>query len=270
MQQYNNMTQEINLHSITQTQFINIMQEIGMNNDVFKYARYKSIRTQQYKSIDVLPPDLSDQINLFKGLVLCERDFDWIGGSAASNIKVYREISSHPFMQRNKDKLDELINWTLQNRSRNPYTPFGTWRYSGCKSVEDMKVWDLRQERRYRLQAEKEELIKKEKAKKKMIMKKMSELRPVRRYVQDQMHKLNIEIFLMGNSDQQFNMLLKNKINFPVNLVPNECWQRVMNRDLSIEQIKTLLSIIPRRSSQHLKEIVKPRLIKMKKLSLVN
>ena len=172
------MTQEINLHSITQTQFINIMQEIGMNNDTFKYARYKSIRTQQYKSIDVLPPDLSDQINLFKGLVLCERDFDWIGGSAASNIKVYREISSHPFMQRHKDKLDELINWTLQNRSRNPYTPFGSWRYSGCKSVEDMKVWDLRQERRYRLQAEKEELIKKEKAKKKIIMKKMSELHP--------------------------------------------------------------------------------------------
>ena len=78
-----------------------------------------------------------------------------------------------------------------------------------------------------------------------MIMKKMAELRPVRRYVQDQMHKLNIELFLMGDSDQQFNMLMKNKINFPVNLVPNECWQRVMNRDLSIEQIKSLLSINP-------------------------
>ena len=264
------MTQEINLHSITQTQFINIMEEIGLNNDTFKYARYKSIRTQQYKTIDLLPPNLNDQINLFRGLVLCERDFNWIGGSVASNIMVYREIASHPFMQRHKDKLDELIDWTLQNRGRNPYTPFGTWRYSDCKSVADMKLWDLRHERWCRLQAEKEELIKKEKAKKKMIMKKMSELRPVRRYVQDQMHKLNIEIFLMKDSDQQFNMLMKNKINFPVNLVPNECWQMVMNRDLSVEQIKALLSIIPRRTSQHLKEIVKPRLIKMKKLSLVN
>ena len=47
------MTQEINLHSITQTQFINIMEEIGLNNDTFKYARYKSIRTQQYKTIDL-------------------------------------------------------------------------------------------------------------------------------------------------------------------------------------------------------------------------
>ena len=264
------MTQKINLNSITQDQFINIMQEIGMHNDTFKYARYKSIRTQQYKTIKLLPPDLSDQINLFKGLVLCERDFNWIGGSVASNIMVYREISSHPFMHKHKDKLDELINWTLQNRGRNPYTPFGTWRYSGCKSIDDMEAWDLEQERRYRLQAKKEELIKKDKAKKKRVMKKISELRPVRRYVQDQMHKLNIELFLMEDSDAQFNMLMKNKINFPVNLVPNECWQSVTNRDLSIDQIKTLLSIIPRRSSHYLKDVVKPKLLKMKRLSLVN
>ena len=264
------MTQNINLHSITQIQFIHIMQVIGINNDTYKYRRYKSIRTQQYKTISELPGDLSDQINLFKGLVLCERDFNWIGGSAASNIKVYREISSHPFMQRHQDKLDELINWTLQNRGRNPYTPFGSWRYEGCRSISDMKRWDEHRELQLQIQLRKEREISNKRAKKNSVKEKLNKLRPLRRYIQNQTHKLNIELFMLENFNDRFKLLLENKLNFPVNLLPESFWQEVLTRRLNISEIKTLLNILPRKTSRYIKRTLIPELRKKKQLSMVS
>ena len=61
-------------------------------------------------------PDLE---NLFRGLVIAERELNWIGGSGASAIWVF-----HVCQRRFEDASIELANWALINRGRNPYLPF--------------------------------------------------------------------------------------------------------------------------------------------------
>ena len=61
-----------------------------------------------------------DLENLFRGLVIVERELNWIGGSVAGAIWVFRE-----FKQRFEDSSMELADWALKNRGRNHYIPFG-------------------------------------------------------------------------------------------------------------------------------------------------
>ena len=60
-------------------------------------------------------PDLE---NLFRGLVIAERELKWLGGSGASAIWIF-----HAYQRRFEDASIELANWALINRGRNLYIP---------------------------------------------------------------------------------------------------------------------------------------------------
>jgi len=66
-----------------------------------------------------------DLENLFRGLVIVERELNWAGGSAAGAIWVFKE-----YKRRFEDSFIELANWALKNRGRNPYIPFGGTTYA--------------------------------------------------------------------------------------------------------------------------------------------
>jgi len=65
-----------------------------------------------------------------QGLTFVETHLEWIGGSGASTICIFREL-----VQRNasRDFLDQLSAWILQN-TWNDYSPFGTTRYRRARN----------------------------------------------------------------------------------------------------------------------------------------
>jgi hypothetical protein len=70
---------------------------------------------------------------LTKALVITEREFDWVGGSVAAPIWLYRAYST-----RVGADADALANWVLRNRARNEYVPFG--RRTSARSVEEWRA----------------------------------------------------------------------------------------------------------------------------------
>lgn len=59
-------------------------------------------------------------IDLFKGIVFSEKILNWLGGSVAGGIWIYKEIQ-----KRKLDKELTLANWAIKN-TNNGYIPFGT------------------------------------------------------------------------------------------------------------------------------------------------
>ena len=257
------------LATLTESQYISIVQQIGKENHTFKFKHCKPVVRQQHKLInwESYPSDIDALIYLFKGLVLCERDFKWIGGSAATNIRVFTVIQSHSEIKSNKKKLNELIDWAAKNRGKNPYTPFGSIVYSRCRSIDDVMTLDRKRARasaayKKRLNAEK-----KQKTKRKKIQFSLDGLRKNKGILKKRIYELNVELFMMKRSEDQFKLLLGKKINFPINFVPMKCWQEILERKLNVHEINKLLSIIPKNSTKQIKEIIKPKLLEKKKIS---
>lgn len=67
--------------------------------------------------------DLSDADlrRLLEVVVLAERDFGWIGGSAASGIWLFTLLC-----KRDEARREEIADWVFRNRGDNPYVPLGT------------------------------------------------------------------------------------------------------------------------------------------------
>ena len=159
---------EKDLTSLTESQYISILHQIGKDSHTFKYKHCKPLVRQQHRLINLenYPRDIDPLIYLFKGLVLCERDFQWGGGSVATNIGVFRAIKSHVEIKSNQKRLNELIDWVVKNRGNNPYTPFGSIVYSRCRSIDDVMTLDRK---RARARAEYEKRLNVEKITKKLF-----------------------------------------------------------------------------------------------------
>jgi hypothetical protein len=76
---------------------------------------------------------LEDHEALIRGLVLAEESLSWLGGSVAGAIWVFRS-----FVQRAKDRRDELASWCLTHTS-NYYVPFGTYNH-GARTMEEYET----------------------------------------------------------------------------------------------------------------------------------
>jgi hypothetical protein len=74
--------------------------------------------------------DDTDLVNLFKGLVIIERELKWTGGSVAGAIWVYRVIQ-----ERRLDNDNEIADFGLRNCD-NPWVPFGS-SYYGNRTAKD-------------------------------------------------------------------------------------------------------------------------------------
>ena len=90
------------------------------------------VNRQSIETWDSTLTELSDTdvVNLFKGIVLAEKTLNWIGGSVAGGVWIYRNIQ--------KRKLDndyQIANWALMTTD-NSYIPFGSLNHSK-KNVVD-------------------------------------------------------------------------------------------------------------------------------------
>jgi hypothetical protein len=119
--------------------FIQALVVLGLSSEmesemevVLKYAQdinYSQVWTSTIPSLD------NEQlVNVFKGLVIAEKHFQWRTGSAAAGILLYREIQNR--------KLDSelyLGNWSFLY-TNNPYIPFGL---AGNKRRQSKDAFDF-------------------------------------------------------------------------------------------------------------------------------
>jgi hypothetical protein len=89
-------------------------------NEVRKLFTDDSINRLHWKEWNFFCENLNDAdlIFLFRGLVQVEAKLNWIGGSVAGGVWVYKNIQ-----KRNLDDQSELANWSSVI-SKNPYLKF--------------------------------------------------------------------------------------------------------------------------------------------------
>jgi hypothetical protein len=80
-------------------------------------------REKWVKVAEPLPQ--GDCENLVRGLVIVERELEWVGGSAAAAIWVFQA-----YERRFPSSFVDLANWVLQNRGGNLYLPYGGQTYA--------------------------------------------------------------------------------------------------------------------------------------------
>ena len=76
---------------------------------------------------------LDDLKLLYKGIVLCEKHFEWFVGSATNTAWVLRNIED----RLDDDETKELYEFGFANRGKNPYAPSGSKTHSDCKTYEE-------------------------------------------------------------------------------------------------------------------------------------
>jgi len=74
---------------------------------------------------------------LFKGIVLCEKHFEWFVGSATNTVWVLRNIEERLDSDSKHEEIKELYEFGFANRGKNPYAPTGSKTHSDCNTYED-------------------------------------------------------------------------------------------------------------------------------------
>ena len=72
---------------------------------------------------------------LYKGIVLCEKHFEWFVGSATNTAWVLRNIED----RLDDDETKDLYEFGFANRGENPYTPTGSKTHSDCNTYEQFE-----------------------------------------------------------------------------------------------------------------------------------
>ena len=257
---------------IDKLEFIEVMQDIGLANSSYGYKDCAAINEDrlcfrmgddaQYDEDQYfyLPRTLTGLELLFKGLVICERDFDWSGGSVASNIKIMQIIqrrSKSPVALRN---LDKLIKWTFINKGHNAYTPFGGRKYSNVGSLaelERIKETDRRNAINHR-ELEKMQIQAAEATRKleQELIKKRDEERKIKNAERFKIFQQQIKQFQAQTDADKLNDLLEDRITFPINLLPECEWLTIIrNRNLEAKDLNKLIKLIPKNTTREIKQI---------------
>ena len=155
----------------------------------------------------------------------------------ATNIRVFTVIQSHSEIKCNQKRLNELIDWAIKNRGKNPYTPFGSTVYSRCRTIADVMTLDRKRASARAAYEKKLNIEKKQKAERKKIQFSLDGLRKNKGILKKRIYELNVELFMMKRSEDQFKLLLGKKINFPINFVPMKCWLAVSYTHLTLPTI---------------------------------
>ena len=246
----------------------NIIIDIGKKESLNEYqVNEPLIRSVAFR---VIPNNLSDQIYYLKGLVLCEKFFGWGCGSASPSIRVFNLIKNHHFIKKNIYIFDDLLNWIMDNKV-NGYIPFGTMvAYQNCRSYEEMKAEEARLLLRQIKQGLHEKYLQKIKSKRLLVKKENHKKRKLDSIKRTKHYKGLVKKFMKLSKLKKYSLIFNDELKFPINLLPNSEWEEILRSNLEAREIKKLISIIPRNTSIFLKENIKPRLIKMKKLSIVS
>ena len=257
---------------IDKLEFIEVMQDIGLANsshhyknctEIFRDKLNFSMATNALYDDDqyfYLPKTLVGLELLYKGLVICERDFDWRKGSVASNIKIMQIIrrrSKSPVTLRN---LDKLIKWTFINKGPNPYTPFGERKYSNVGSLAELKGIEERDRWKAANQRKLEKMqIEAAEARKKLeqeLIKKRDEERKIKNAERLKIFQQQIKQFQTQTDAEKLNDLLSDRITFPINLLPECEWLTIIrNKNLEAKDLNKLIKLIPKNTTREIKQI---------------
>ena len=252
-------------------EFIEIMQEIGLTETSQNYRNCKMVVRQEFShhfSMGVaerylprnIPARLDGLILLFKGLVICERDFKWRGGSVASNIKIMQWIRRKSVSPVDLRNLDKLIRWTYLNKGENDYTPFGTTKLSNVSSLSEL----MQIEGTDRANAINQHTFEKgqmesakesRKIEQELISKKIQE-RKIKNAERYKIFHQQIKQFQTQTDAEKLNDLLSNRISFPINLLPECEWLTIIrNQNLEAADINKLIKLIPKNTTSEIKQI---------------
>ena len=259
-------------NKIDKLEFIEVMQDIGQANSSYRYKDCAAIyedklhfrmgENAQYDDDQYfyLPQTLVGLELLFKGLVICERDFDWRSGSVASNIKIMQIIRRRSKSLVALRNLDKLIKWTFIHKGRNPYTPFGGRKYSNVGSLSELKEIE-ETDRKIAInhhELEKMQMEAKEATKKleQELIKKRDEERKIKNAERFKIFQQQIIQFQSQTDSNKLNDLLSGRITFPINLLPESEWLTIIrNRDLKAKDLNKLIKLIPKNTTREIRQI---------------
>jgi hypothetical protein len=178
---------------------------------------------------------------LTKALVIAEREFDWVGGSVAAPIWLYRTYSTRVGGDPNA-----LAEWIVRNRGRNEYLPFGS--RTSARSLEE---WHTEQEMR-QLYREELRLVQEQQKKEKIERKQRAIERVTQRKHESRERHAHIErqlVELRAVQGCQRLSLIARDTSLPLEKIPPslivECIDAVQVLDEETKQ--TLLRRIDRR-----------------------
>jgi len=252
-------------------EFIEIMQEIGLTETSQNYRDCKMVVRQEFSphfSMGIaerylprnIPARLDSLILLFKGLVICERDFKWQGGSVASNIKIMQWIRRKSVSPVDLRNLDKLIRWTYLNKGENDYTPFGATKLSNVSSLSEL----MQIEGTDRANAINQHTFEKgqmdsakesRKIEQELISKKIQE-REIKNAESYKIFQKQIKQFQTQTDAEKLNDLLSKRISFPINLLPECEWLTIIrNQNLEAADINKLIKLIPKNTTSEIKQI---------------
>ena len=259
-------------NKIDKLEFIEVMQDIGQANSSYRYKDCAAIyedklhfrmgENAQYDDDQYfyLPQTLVGLELLFKGLIICERDFGWRSGSVASNIKIMQIIRRRSKSLVALRNLDKLIKWTFIHKGRNPYTPFGGRKYSNVGSLSELKEIE-ETDRKIAInhhELEKMQMEAKEATKKleQELIKKRDEERKIKNAERFKIFQQQIKQFQSQTDSNKLNDLLSGRITFPINLLPESEWLTIIrNRDLKAKDLNKLIKLIPKNTTREIRQI---------------
>ena len=252
-------------------EFIEIMQEIGLTETSLNYRNCKMIVRQEFShhfSMGVaerhlprnIPARLDSLILLFKGLVICERDYKWRGGSVAYNIKIMQWIRRKSISQLDLINLDKLIRWTYLNKGENRYTPFGAGKLSNVSSLSELLEIEDQDRKNSIAHHNFEQGLIEARAERARLQKELSEKTILDRQAKNtNRYKIflrEIALFQTRCDHQKLRSLLDNKLNFPINLLPEAEWLNIIRKeDLEVLNINKLIKLIPKNTTKEIKQI---------------
>jgi hypothetical protein len=255
-------------NNIEQLEFIEIMQEIGLTESSDNYTHCDPVIKQRFhiqhhigtSLNNNIPQRLDSLILLFKGLIICERDFMWRGGSVASNINIMQMIRRKSRSHLDLRNLDKLIKWTFINKGENRYTPFGAVKLSAVSSLAELLSIEEMDRKNALAQRDFERRQMDASKEKKRLQKELND-----KVLQDRKAKnenryriflKEIEIFQAKCEHQKLDALLTNELSFPINLLPEIEWLTIIrNKELGVLDINKLIKLIPKNTSQEIKQI---------------
>lgn len=169
----------------------------------------------------------NDLISLYKGLVLIEGRINWLGGSVASAIWVYRIIQD-----RKLDNDFRIADFGLRNCD-NPWIPFGN-SYYGKRTIEDFFAYKKEKSKISAIKAERyEKVIRRTKGRKEKRAAAIAELRKLSRQERGNILKGLLEKYSTSTKTQRLEIIAAD-LKYPPEYYPSE-WI-----NLTSEEIKEL------------------------------
>ena len=78
-----------------------------------------------------------DLRSIYKGLVLCEKEFKWLDGSSTKTALILQMLQERLDFESNYQEIKGLFEFGFANRGHNPYVPTGTRIHSECVTYEE-------------------------------------------------------------------------------------------------------------------------------------